>query len=199
MKLKVLRIEIGDVGLVEENVQLTSCLEEYAIAFSARESSWSYTDYNTSIILDYIPQGTKLGIWINQLLLTCECILCHKVDLKNLFSFQGMERGFSQLKSLQIESCYMLEEVFNYTEVEGASHCHMTFPKLETLKLRGLLSLVAFAKGVESIKFPLLSKLEIDYCPKLTRFMTSIQGDPNSASQDNDHKCQLFNTQKVTK
>ncbi|KAG8372116.1 hypothetical protein BUALT_Bualt12G0033000 [Buddleja alternifolia] len=116
--------------------------------------------------------------------------------LHNLFLLTMAKNGLLQLKSLNVTHCKSIEEVFfNANENDGKRH--ITFPKLEIMKLYDLPSLTTFHKGIESIEFPLLTEMDINRCPKLTGFATSSGNNSRVADQDDDSFHLLCN-QKVT-
>ncbi|KAG8372059.1 hypothetical protein BUALT_Bualt12G0027200 [Buddleja alternifolia] len=113
--------------------------------------------------------------------------------LRNLFPMKMAKDVLSQLKKLQIWGCSMMEEVFSNDGEEG----HITFPKLEKLYLKELPSLTTLCKGIESIKCPVLTEINIDSCSKLTSFVSST-GNSSSLAGHYDDCLKIFCNQKVT-
>ncbi|XP_073305841.1 uncharacterized protein [Primulina huaijiensis] len=87
-------------------------------------------------------------------------------NLRYLFSM-ATARSLVQLQSLEILSCYTIEQVL-WNEMESNREAPIIeFPKLKRLRLYNLLNLLAFTQGIEIIKFPQLIGLEINNCRKL--------------------------------
>ncbi|XP_017982383.1 PREDICTED: disease resistance protein At4g27190 [Theobroma cacao] len=90
-------------------------------------------------------------------------------NLKFLLSSSTV-KNLKQLIHLEISECKLIEEIIE--EISGEEGMEeMSFPKLNSLKMKGLPKLARFcsAKGVE---FPSLKQLQIEYCPKLETFIS---------------------------
>lgn len=86
-------------------------------------------------------------------------------NLSYLFAYSMID-CFAQLKKLEICYCKSIEEVI---VTEGKD---LLFPKLDTLKLKGLPKFVRFCTG-NLINCPSLKVLSIENCPCLQSFVTS--------------------------
>ncbi|KAK9291035.1 hypothetical protein L1049_009219 [Liquidambar formosana] len=114
--------------------------------------------------------------------------------LENLFS-TSIAEGLVQLQSLSIERCEMMEEII---ATKRREHRELTnkirFPKLSTLRLVNLPSLVSFCKSMEEIEFPQLSDLYLEDLPKIGSLF------PNSLAWQGKHDTatQCLSNKKVT-
>lgn len=116
---------------------------------------------------------------INCLLLNPKCVL--QVGLPNLtrlivyecgsrFLFSSSTaRSLVQLKYLEVEKCYMMEEIVS-TQEYGEENAAGMFCKLQHLKLTNLRILSSFCSG-SYIEFPSLESLEIVDCNVLQTFI----------------------------
>ncbi|KAL8489906.1 hypothetical protein ACS0TY_025701 [Phlomoides rotata] len=96
-----------------------------------------------------------------------------------------------RLKRLSIRSCLMLEQVVLWNEEEHLQSSRISFSKLEELSLRYLPRLTSFSRGIQSIEFPLLTKIEIEECPNLNNLVSS------TGSDDDDDSLHFFCKSKV--
>ncbi|KAF2282852.1 hypothetical protein GH714_043150 [Hevea brasiliensis] len=94
-------------------------------------------------------------------------------SLRNIFSV-FVAKGLVQLHELDIESCYMLEEIIvakeDEQEEEEASKEKIVFPQLRSLQLRSLPNLKCFYSGIYALEFPLLEKLKFCACNGMKTF-----------------------------
>ncbi|KAG5555911.1 hypothetical protein RHGRI_006534 [Rhododendron griersonianum] len=82
-------------------------------------------------------------------------------SLENLFRLE-IVGCLTRLEELTIWDCDMMAEVFwkdQQEEVHVATNNRIVFPKLKSLKLMFLRSLVAFCRGIDQIDFPQLKRL----------------------------------------
>ncbi|KAH6808422.1 hypothetical protein C2S51_029530 [Perilla frutescens var. frutescens] len=70
------------------------------------------------------------------------------------------------------------------------------FPKLNKVDLYHLPNLVSFCQGIEGIEFPLLTKMSVKVCPKMTSMVSSNEnnsgGSNNADNIDDHHYSHLF-------
>ncbi|XVF04820.1 hypothetical protein REPUB_Repub05bG0118300 [Reevesia pubescens] len=89
-------------------------------------------------------------------------------NLKFLLS-SSMVTSLGELVHLEVTECKLIEEIIEeMTGEEGMEK--ILFPKLNSLKLKGLPKLTRFCSGQG--EFPSLKQLQIEHCPKLGTFMS---------------------------
>ncbi|KAH6818032.1 hypothetical protein C2S51_001635 [Perilla frutescens var. frutescens] len=113
-----------------------------------------------------------------------------------------------QLEVLEIEDCEMMEQVFLWNEeddqnINNRRHITKVFPKLKKVELHDLPNLITFCEGIEGIEFPLLTRMWIQICPKMTSMVSSNEnnsgGRNNTDNIDDHHSLHLFcRPQKVS-
>ncbi|CAN6682272.1 unnamed protein product [Malus baccata var. baccata] len=104
----------------------------------------------------------KVGLPNLTRLIVCEC------GSRFLFS-SSTARSLVQLKYLEVENCYMMEEIVS-TQEYGEENAAGMFCKLQHLKLTNLQILSRFCSG-SYIEFPSLESLEIVNCNVLETFI----------------------------
>ncbi|XP_062076327.1 uncharacterized protein LOC133781370 [Humulus lupulus] len=93
-------------------------------------------------------------------------------NIKYLLS-SAMARSLVQLKTLEVLFCEIIEEVIVSDDESGDNGSKaIIFEKLKSLNLRNLPNIIKFCEG-EGIECPLLSKLDIYYCPILKEFISN--------------------------
>ncbi|XP_065874261.1 uncharacterized protein [Euphorbia lathyris] len=146
-----------------------------------------------SLELYYLPNLKT--IW-NQVLQTLKSLLIHRCD--NLIILAPSSASFRSLTSLNIEDCKGLLSLVTSSTAKSliqlqklkVSKCdrvkviisddrdeimdEINFIKLETLELDGLLSLTSFCSGNHSFKFPSLTKVVVNQCPKMEFFSKGV-------------------------
>ncbi|CAK9152683.1 unnamed protein product [Ilex paraguariensis] len=102
-------------------------------------------------------------------------------NLGNLFS-RSAAKSLMQLQTLQIASCEKIQEVFSNKRRDENEPNKVIFPKLESLGLEDLRSLICFYENIDGIEFPLLTELGLsnlpmikEFCPKSNHVATSLQ------------------------
>ena len=102
-------------------------------------------------------------------------------SLKSIFS-ASVAKGLFRLGELKIYDCGKLEEIVG--KDEGLEPSEFEFPQLQTLMLQNLPNLASFCGGPHSSRFPLLTYLKVEDCPKMKGFLASellsLQGTPGS-------------------
>ncbi|KAL8494312.1 hypothetical protein ACS0TY_025204 [Phlomoides rotata] len=141
---------------------------------------------------DQIPMNFFTGL-VDLAITNCD-------NIKSLFSL-SIATYFVNLESLEIKSCSMIEQVVLLWDEEESgqssrNHHRITFPKLKTLSLRDLPMLTSFCKGIQSIKFPLLTGMTIGKCPNLKSLVSSTENDKTCSGainhEDDDDSFHLF-------
>ncbi|XP_048136668.1 probable disease resistance protein At4g27220 [Rhodamnia argentea] len=109
---------------------------------------------------------------------------CEK--LRFLFS-SSMAKTLLQIKVIEIVNCELLEEIIDVEEEseEVASIDTSEFSQLTSLSLEELPNLRTFAYGMYHIYCPILTRLRISGCPKMTTF-SSFKGKQQSIAVDTD-------------
>ncbi|KAK8570803.1 hypothetical protein V6N13_103206 [Hibiscus sabdariffa] len=94
---------------------------------------------------------------------------CHK--LKYVFT-SSIVKSFVHLKTFWVSYCDEMEGVIEGTLAaeEGIRSNIRLFPNLDSLELFELSKLKNFCCGINSIEFPLLRNLQIEFCPTLNKF-----------------------------
>ena len=115
------------------------------------------------------------------------CILqirgCNK--LKSLFPV-AMASGLKKLQELEVRESSQLLGVFGQDDHASPVNVkkEMVFPNLMMLILEKLPSIVRFSHGCYDFIFPLLWRLEVRQCPKLTtKFATTSNGSMSAQSE----------------
>ncbi|KAH6827620.1 hypothetical protein C2S53_015305, partial [Perilla frutescens var. hirtella] len=104
----------------------------------------------------------------------------------------------SQLESLKVEKCEMMEQVFLWNEEDERRIAKIMFPKLKKVELDNLPNLVTLCEGIGGIEFPLLTTMEIIKCPKMIVIGSNENNSGGSSNNDN-HSSHLFcQPQKVS-
>ncbi|KAL8489904.1 hypothetical protein ACS0TY_025699 [Phlomoides rotata] len=150
--------------------------------------------------------GSKISrLWCDQISMNSftglvDLAVINYDNIKSLFSL-SIATYLVNLESLEIRSCSMIEQVvllWDEEEESGQSsrnHRRITFPKLKTLGLFHLPRLTSFCKGIQTIQFPLLTKMEIMNCPNLKSLVSSIDNDKRCSgaiSHEDDDSLHLF-------
>ncbi|XVF42837.1 hypothetical protein PTKIN_Ptkin01aG0397400 [Pterospermum kingtungense] len=96
-------------------------------------------------------------------------------NLKHVLSF-SMAECLKQLKSLEIVDCNSIQLIISMegplTKEDGKRDA-ISFPQLNSLKLKRLHNLICFCHGNYIIEFQSLNILEIAHCPELKGFITN--------------------------
>ncbi|GKV47763.1 hypothetical protein SLEP1_g54629 [Rubroshorea leprosula] len=138
-----------------QEISVTDCsnMEEIEL-----QLSWINVEiiWHTSMTSSYIKKLTKL-------------IIKHCDNLEYLFT-SSMARDVVMLEHLEIEGCRKMGKViFTENEAENGS---LIFHQLRILEIKSLPKLERFCHG-NYIEFPCLSKLLIESCPVLKKFISS--------------------------
>ncbi|KAL8489892.1 hypothetical protein ACS0TY_025688 [Phlomoides rotata] len=146
-----------------------------------------------SLWCDQIPMEFFTGL-VDMTVSNCD-------NIKSLFSL-SIDTYLVNLESLEIMGCSMIEQVvllWDEEEESGQSsrnHHRITFPKLKALHLLHLPRLTSFCKGIQTIQFPLLTKMEIMNCPNLKSLVSSTENDKRCSGainhEDDDDSFHLF-------
>ncbi|KAA3472096.1 putative disease resistance protein [Gossypium australe] len=94
-------------------------------------------------------------------------------NLKHVLS-DSMVEYLQQLECLKISECKCIQEIIsteNIIEEAFRNRYLICFPRLNTIKLKGLKKLIGFCHEDYTVKFPSLKTLEIESCPKLKGFI----------------------------
>ncbi|CAK9177999.1 unnamed protein product [Ilex paraguariensis] len=98
--------------------------------------------------------------------------------------------GMAQLEELHISNCGKLVEVFSDESGDGNVTSKIKFPKLKTIYLANLQSLIRFCGRIDGIEFPRLNDLKVYNLPIIKEFY------PNSYN-DNTLELKLLFDQKL--
>ncbi|KAF3434273.1 hypothetical protein FNV43_RR25376 [Rhamnella rubrinervis] len=94
-------------------------------------------------------------------------------SLKSLiFPSASFAKGLPELQQLHIEDC-RIEEIFGKEEELETVPYEFVFPLLKHMWLIDLPNLVSFYRGPHTSRFPLLTNLEVNRCPKMKAFCAS--------------------------
>ncbi|XVF42856.1 hypothetical protein PTKIN_Ptkin01aG0399300 [Pterospermum kingtungense] len=116
-------------------------------------------------------------------------------NLKNVLSF-SMAECLKQLKSLEIVDCNSIQLIISVKESltkEDGKRDAISFPRLNSLKLKRLHNLIGFSHEDYIIEFKSLNILEIAHCPKLKGFITKKTLEKDIAATDSSTVEVLFN------
>ncbi|KAB2059887.1 hypothetical protein ES319_A11G338500v1 [Gossypium barbadense] len=94
-------------------------------------------------------------------------------NLKHVLS-DSMVEYLQQLERLKISECKCIQEIISTESIieEAFRNRYLIcFPRLKTIKLKGLKKLIGFCHEDYTVKFPSLKTLEIESCPKLKGFI----------------------------
>ncbi|XVF41842.1 hypothetical protein PTKIN_Ptkin01aG0313200 [Pterospermum kingtungense] len=94
-------------------------------------------------------------------------------NLKHVLSF-SMAECLLQLKSLEIIDCNSIQLIISTEETltkEDGKKAIISFPQLNSVKLRGLHKLFGFCHEVYTVQFQSLNILNISHCPQLKGFI----------------------------
>ncbi|XWS73626.1 hypothetical protein CRYUN_Cryun02cG0144700 [Craigia yunnanensis] len=168
-------IEFGQLKLLS--------LQQLPKLISFNSSSTTVALFNHRVTFPNL-QNLKLSsittsqIWQEQLLSVPTCIQnltsitvegCG--NLKFLLSY-SMVNSLEQLIHLEISECKLIEEIVKeMTGEEGMEK--ILFPKLNSLKIKGLPKLTRFCSG-KTVQFSSLKQLHIEHCPKLGTFISKF-------------------------
>ena len=129
-----------------------------------------------------------------------EEVKCHKLDrvnasvdreldvrscpcLKSIFPGASVAKDLSGLQKLNINDCGIEEIVGKEEGLETVGY-EFEFPLLEVMMVLRLPNLASFCGGPHSSRFPLLTDLEVNDCPKMEGLLASellsSQGTPGS-------------------
>ncbi|XVF31255.1 hypothetical protein REPUB_Repub16aG0129700 [Reevesia pubescens] len=101
-------------------------------------------------------------------------------NLKYLLS-SSTARSLAHLKCFEIVECKCLREVIFTEDIEEENKATITFPQLNSLKIRNLQHLTGFCSENYNIEFPSLKFLAIEQCPQLRGFIYK------STMEENQH------------
>ncbi|XVF42806.1 hypothetical protein PTKIN_Ptkin01aG0394600 [Pterospermum kingtungense] len=96
-------------------------------------------------------------------------------NLKHVLSF-SMAECLEQLKSLEIVDCNSIQLIISTEETltkEDGKRAAISFPRLNSVKLKGLEKLISFCHEDYIVEFQSLTTLKIKHCPELKGFITS--------------------------
>ncbi|XP_022719742.1 uncharacterized protein LOC111277593 [Durio zibethinus] len=99
-------------------------------------------------------------------------------NLKQLLS-SSMARSLTHLKCFEIVECKCLREVIFAGDIEEEDKATISFPQLNSLKIRKLQHLIGFCSENYTIEFPSLKLLEIEQCPQLRGFVSKSTMEKN--------------------
>nr|GEU86430.1 resistance protein candidate RGC20 [Tanacetum cinerariifolium] len=93
---------------------------------------------------------------------------CHL--LKHVFTFSTLE-SLTELEELEIKDCKAMEVIVN-TDIgeQNTASDVVVFPRLKSLALVNLPTVVGFFLGMNGFTWPTLKKVEISECPQITLF-----------------------------
>ncbi|XVE59933.1 hypothetical protein DITRI_Ditri05aG0086000 [Diplodiscus trichospermus] len=119
-----------------------------------------------------------LEIWDEQLLAMPTCIQnltsitvegCGNLEY---LLWSSMVNSLEQLIHLEISECELIEEII--VAMPGEERMEkILFPKLNSIKIKGLRKLTRFCSG-KAVYFPSLKQLQIENCPKLGTFASKF-------------------------
>ncbi|KAL4379724.1 hypothetical protein GQ457_02G040500 [Hibiscus cannabinus] len=92
------------------------------------------------------------------------------VYLKHVLS-DSMVEYLQQLKCLEISECKCIREIISMDEASRSRAVPVCFPRLKSLKLKGLEKLIRFCHEAYTVEFPDLTVIEIENCPEFKGFM----------------------------
>ncbi|XP_022723802.1 probable disease resistance protein At4g27220 [Durio zibethinus] len=101
-------------------------------------------------------------------------------NLKQLLS-SSMARSLTHLECFEIVGCKCLREVIFAEDIEEENKATISFPQLNSLKIKKLQHLIGFCSESYNVEFPSLKLLEIEQCPRLRGFIHK------STVEDNQH------------
>ncbi|MBA0742804.1 hypothetical protein Gogos_015825, partial [Gossypium gossypioides] len=114
-------------------------------------------------------------------------------NLKHVLS-DSMVEYLQQLEGLEISECKCIHEIISKEKIikEAFRNRYLIcFPRLNSLKLKGLQNLIGFCHEDYTVEFPTLKILEIENCPQLKGFIH------NSTSKEILTDVVLFNNKVV--
>ncbi|KAK8514672.1 hypothetical protein V6N12_057569 [Hibiscus sabdariffa] len=91
-------------------------------------------------------------------------------NLKHVL-FDSMAEYLQQLECLEISKCKCMREIISMDETSQSRALPICFPRLNSLKLKGLKKLIGFCHEAYTVEFPALMEIEIENCPELEGFM----------------------------
>ncbi|XP_039120513.1 disease resistance protein RPS2-like [Dioscorea cayenensis subsp. rotundata] len=98
----------------------------------------------------------------------------HRMPLLRFCDLSYKHGGEGLMRTLEVEGCSAIKELIDPAEMQQASSGLSTFPRLQYLKIRQMPNLVSLCTC--PLDFPVLSKLQLELCPKLKKlpFKSSI-------------------------
>ncbi|KAJ9180030.1 hypothetical protein P3X46_008333 [Hevea brasiliensis] len=87
--------------------------------------------------------------------------------LKDLIPASIACKGLLQLREINVEYCYMMEEIIKLEAAEEATSNLISFPSLISIDLLKLPTLSSFYSGSYNLECPSLKRIKIDGCPKI--------------------------------
>ncbi|KAL4378410.1 hypothetical protein GQ457_02G040550 [Hibiscus cannabinus] len=91
-------------------------------------------------------------------------------NLKHVLS-DSMALHLRQLKCLEISECKCIREIISMSEASRNKVLLICFPRLKSLKFKGLGKLIGFCHEDYTVEFPALKIIEIENCPELKGFI----------------------------
>ncbi|GMI79638.1 hypothetical protein HRI_001633100 [Hibiscus trionum] len=91
-------------------------------------------------------------------------------NLKHVLS-DSMAQYLWQLKCLEISECKCIREIISMEEASRNRALLICFPRLKSLKLKGLEKLIGFCHEDYTVEFAALKVIEIENCPELKGFI----------------------------
>ncbi|KAF2287595.1 hypothetical protein GH714_001446 [Hevea brasiliensis] len=87
--------------------------------------------------------------------------------LKDLIPASIACKGLLQLREINVEYCYMMEEIIKLEAAEEATSNLISFPSLISIDLLELPTLSSFYSGSYNLECPSLKRIKINGCPKI--------------------------------
>ncbi|XVE80367.1 hypothetical protein DITRI_Ditri14bG0134200 [Diplodiscus trichospermus] len=130
-----------------------------------------------SLHLEWLPELRSLWTMPSHHVISLQSLrevtIRHCNKLNFVFPF-SLARSLVHLEGLVVSDCDGLEQVF-YCAEETDHVEDITLPQLQTLELKGLISLRNFYTGNNFVKLPSLKKLAMRTCGQLTPFKVGLE------------------------
>ncbi|KAK8514669.1 hypothetical protein V6N12_057566 [Hibiscus sabdariffa] len=91
-------------------------------------------------------------------------------NLKHVLS-NSMAEYLQQVECLEISECKCMQEIISVDEASLNRALLICFPRLNSLKMKGLEKLIGFCHEDYTVEFPALKIIEIENCPELKGFI----------------------------
>ncbi|MBA0754421.1 hypothetical protein Gogos_005634, partial [Gossypium gossypioides] len=113
-----------------------------------------------------------------------------------------MPEYLQQLKCLEISECKCIQEIISTDKMiqeTSNNRALIRFPRLNSLKLKGLQKLIGFCHEDYTVEFPALTVLKIENCPELKGFIyNSLRNDIPTHEVLFNNKVAFPNLEKIT-